>query len=95
MTITQAEALTIVSLDSMKTELRIQLSETAHDALLSEQIHSAAIHAAKTTGVARAELPLLRAAIVSSVRAMYDGNRELSPNAATYAWLQPFQKLSE
>ena len=41
MSLTQSEALTIVSLDSMKTELRIPAGTPEHDALLSGQITSA------------------------------------------------------
>ena len=35
MPVTEAEALAVVSLASMKLELRIELTETSHDALLT------------------------------------------------------------
>ena len=91
MSITQTEALAIVSLDSMKTELRIPLSEVEHDALLTDQIHAAANFVSQSTGRPLADLHLLRAAIVFTVREMYDGYRELSPTAAAYAWMAPYR----
>ena len=93
MSITQTEALNVVSLEMMKTELRIPLSETSHDALLSNQIHASANFVATSTGRPLSDLHLLRAAIVASARETYDGNRELSPNAAAYAWMAPFRKI--
>ena len=91
MILTQAQALTIVSLDSMKTELRIPLSESAHDALLSEQITSSSNFVSKTTGLSLADLPAVRPAIIAGVRSQYDGNRELGPLSSVYAWAQPFR----
>ena len=91
MILTQAQALTIVSLDSMKSELRIPISETAHDVLLAEQIHSAASFVMESTGLALADLPAVRPAIIAGVRSQYDGSRELGPLSATYAWAQPFR----
>ena len=71
MNITQAEALSIVSLDSMKTELRIPLTEAEHDALITEHIHSAANYVATATAVALADLIPLRASLLRSlVRSM-------------------------
>ena len=89
--ITENEALSILSVANMKEELRIPATETSHDGLLSRQIHDAANYAAKSTGVALADLHLLRPAIVSAVRQIYDGLHELSPNAAAYAWMEPYR----
>ena len=91
MAVSQAEALSIVSVALMKTELRIPATETEHDALLTGQIHSAANYVMKSTGADLAGLPRLRPAIVSAVRSQYDGNRELSPDSATYAWMEPYR----
>ena len=91
MNLTQAEALTIVSLDSMKTELRIPLSEVSHDALITSQLVAAVNFVARSTGLALADLPPLRPAIVFAVRSLYDGPREIGPRSATYAWMQPFR----
>ena len=89
--ITEAQALSLVSLDSMKTELRIPLSESAHDALLSEQIHSAASFVMESTGLALADMPAVRPAIIAGVRSQYDGRPELGPLSAVFAWAQPFR----
>ena len=91
MAITTAQALTIVSLDSMKTELRIPAAETSHDALITSQLVAAANFVAKSSGLPLADLPPLRPAIVTATREMYDGHRELGPRAAAYAWMQPFR----
>ena len=93
MSITQTEALAIVDLVTMKTELRIPLSEASHDLLLSAQIHDAANFAARSTGVALADLHLLRPAIVAAVRQVYNGGQEIRETAATYAWMAPFRKI--
>ena len=89
--ITEAEALAVVSLASMKVELRIPAAEVEHDALLTRQIHDAATFAARSTGVALADLHLLRAAITTTVRQNYDGYREIRPTEAFYALMQPFR----
>ena len=85
------DALGIVSLATMKDELRIPAGEASHDVLLSGQIHSAANFCATATGRDLADLAVLRPAIVSLCRELYDGNRELSPRASAFAWLQPFR----
>ena len=95
MSITQTEALAVVSLEMMKTELRIPLAEASHDELLSGQIHSAANFCAQSTGRPLSDLHLLRAAIISSVRSQYDGLHEVSPNAAHNAWMEPFRTLAD
>ena len=90
-TITESQALAVVGLAHMKDELRIEATETSHDALLTRQIHDAANYAARTTGAALTDLHLLRPAIVSAVRQLYDGLHELSPDAAAYGWMDPFR----
>ena len=64
---------------------------TEHDSLLARQITDATNFIATSTGVAMADLPALRPAIVSAVRELYDGYRELSPIASTYGWMAPFR----
>ena len=91
MILTQAQALTIVSLATMKTELRIPAGEVSHDALLSEQITNAANFVAQSTGLALADLPPVAAAIIAAARDLYNGNREVSEDAAQYAWLAPYR----
>ena len=54
--ITEAEALTVLPLSAMKTELRIPATESSHDTLLSQQIHNAANFAAQSSGRALADL---------------------------------------
>ena len=95
MNLTQTEALSIVSLDSMKTELRIPLSEASHDALLSGQIHAAANFVMESTGLALADLAPLTPAIVAAVRDQYDGYREIGPRAAVFGWAEPFRNISD
>ena len=92
--ITENESLALVSVAHMKTELRIPASEVDHDALLTRMIHDSANFAAKSTGLVLADMHLLRPAIVSSVRAKYDGLPEIGPRAAHNAWLEPFQDIS-
>ena len=92
--ITENEALAVLSVADMKEELRIQATESEHDEMLTRMIHDSANYAAKSTGVVLADLHLLRAAIVSSVRAKYDGLPEIGPHAAHNSWLEPFQDIS-
>ena len=94
MILTQAQAFSLVSLASMKTELRIPLSEVSHDALLSDQIHSAANFVMEATGRPLSDLHLLRQAIVSAARDMYNGVQQIEPDAAAYAWLQPYRSYA-
>ena len=100
--ITEADALTIVSLDSMRTELRIPPVDplkpdvgTEHDALITGQIHSAANFVSRATGLALADLHLVRAAIVLATRDLYDGNREIREHAAHNAMMEPFRGLAD
>ena len=89
--ITEAQALGIVSLETMKAELRIPLAETAHDALLTRQITDAVVFVAQATGATGDGLLPLRAAAVAVVRALYDGQSEISRNASHSALLAPFR----
>ena len=89
--ITEENALLILPLATMKDELRIPVDITEHDSLLARQITDATNFIATSTGVALADLPALRPAIVSAVRELYDGYRELSPIASTYGWMAPFR----
>ena len=93
--ITEAEALAVVSLATMKDELRIPAAEVEHDALLTRQIHDAANFAARSTGVILADLHLLQPAIVSAVRQNYDGYREIRPTEAFYALMAPFRSYKK
>ena len=79
----------------MKTELRIPLSETSHDVLLSQQIHNAANYVAQSTGQELADLPPLRGAIVAVVRHQYDGYREITEDAAQNALMDPFRTMAD
>ena len=89
--ITESEALAILPVADMKEELRISTGEQEHDALLTRQIHDAANFVARSTGVALADLHLLRAAITTTVRQNYDGYREIRPTEAFYALMAPFR----
>ena len=93
--ITEAESLAIVSLVTMKSELRIPLDSHDHDALLSQQIHAAAGFVMASTGMVLADLHLLRPAIIAGVRQAYDGGLGVSPKAAHYTWMAPFRSLAE
>ena len=94
MGVTPAQALAVVSLSSMKTEVRIEASETSHDELLTAQLVAAVSFVKESTGRALADLAELRPSIVAVVRAQYDGLREVSPNAAHNAWLEPFRDIA-
>ena len=89
--LTEAQALTIVSLDSMKTELRIPLTEVEHDLLLKSQITQAVSHVSRRTGATGDALLPLRAAAVAIVRSLYDGHRDVTAHPAHEAWLRPFE----
>ena len=92
--ITQAEALGVVSLAAMKTELRIPLDIHEHDDLITLQIASAVSHVARTTGATAqvlAEQTALRSAAVLLVRELYDGAREIRPNAAFNLLMRPYR----
>ena len=95
MSITQTEALNVVSLLTMKTELRIPDPGGAsdHDTLIAGQIHSAANFVMASTSRPLSDLHLLRAAIIAAVRSQYDGGQEIRETAAAYAWMEPFRKI--
>ena len=107
--LTQSEALGIVDLAAIKSELRIpgftipadptaaaaaKAAEKEHDDLLSGQIHDAANFVQESTGAALADLPALRPAIIATVRRLYDGLQEVTPNAAHNAWMAPFRSYA-
>ena len=92
MIITEKEALSVVSLATMRNELRIP--DDSHDALLSGQIHDAANYASQSTGLGLDDLAPLRAAIVSAVRDMYNGVQQIGPNAAAYGWMTPYRSYA-
>ena len=89
MSLTQSEALSLVSLESMRSELRIP--DGSHDKILTEQITSAANFVAEATGREAADLLPLRASIVSLTRSLYDGHRELSPDSAVFGLMDVFR----
>ena len=91
MIITEKEALSVVSLATIRSELRIP--DDSHDALLSGQIHDAANYVSETTGLGLDDLAPLRAAIVSAVRDMYNGVQQIGPNAAAYGWMTPYRSF--
>ena len=94
MAVTQAQALAVVSLESMKAELRIEQTETSHDALLTAQIVNAVSYVSEATGRAVDDLGELRQAIVSIVREQYDGRRELPKFTTFDSWLDPFRSIA-
>ena len=94
MALTESQALAVVSLALMKTELRIEQSETSHDALLVSQIVNAVSFFKEATGRDVADFPALRGAAVAIVRAQYDGVPEITENAAHNAWLDPFRSIA-
>ena len=86
--LTEKEALSVVSLATIRSELRIP--DGSHDVLLAGQIRDAANYVSETTGLALADLPPLRAAIISAVRAQYNGGQQIGPNAAHFTWMDSF-----
>lgn len=89
--ITEAQALIVLPLATMKDELRIPATEVSHDDLLTGQIVSAVSYVARSTGAEADALLPLRAAAVAIVRQLYDGLHEVTPNAAHNSWLAPFK----
>ena len=90
--ITEAQALIVLPLSHMKTELRIPAAEPSHDDLLTAQIVSAVSYTARITGATGNALLPLRAAAVAVVRDLYDGYREIRPDSAAFALLAPFRR---
>ena len=91
MPVSESVALAVLSVSSMKAELRIPPTETSQDALLTAQIISAVSFVSESTGRAVTDLAGLEASIVSAVRQLYDGLPEVTENAAHNAWLDPFR----
>ena len=88
--ITEAEALVVLPLLTMKDELRIPATEASHDDLLTGQIVSAVSHVSRRTDKTGDALLPLRAAAVAIVRDLYDGYRDVGPHASHHSWLAPF-----
>ena len=89
--ITEAEALIVLPLAKLKDELRIEQTETSHDALLTGQIVSAVSYVSRATGAEGDDLLPLRLAVIAVCRDAYDGYREVKPNAASNAWMDPYK----
>ena len=89
--ITKAAALLILPLDDMKMELRIDSAITEHDDLISKQIQSAVSYVSRATGAEGDDLLPLRLAVIAVCRDAYDGYREVKPNAASNAWMDPYK----
>ena len=94
MAVSESQALGIVSLAAMKDELRIEQTETSHDELIKSQIVNAVSYVSEATGRAVADLGELRQAVVTACREQYDGEREITPNAAHNSWLDPFRSIA-
>ena len=92
MNITEKEALSVVSLATMRSELRVP--DDSHDALISRQIHDAANYVSQATGAALADLPPLRPAIISFCRELYNGTRELPPNSSGFALMDVYRSYA-
>ena len=91
MAITEAAALSVLPLAHMKLELRIPDTEISHDTLLTSQIVQAVSHVSRRTGATGDALLPLRAAAATIVRALYDGDHEVTPNASFNALMRPFE----
>ena len=89
--ISLAAALVVLPLATMKLELRIDDAITEHDDLISRQIQSAVSFVSRTTGATGDDLLPLRSAAIAVARDLYDGYREVTPNAASNAWMEPFK----
>lgn len=93
MKITEAKALAVLPLETMKSELRVLEDEHAHDVLITSQIVSAVSYLSVATGRV-ADAKYLRMAAVALVREIYDGRGSLPDNPAWAAWAEPFRKLA-
>ena len=107
MNVTLADALSVVSLETVKQELRIPpfavpadpaaqaaaaATQKEHDDFLIGQITAAVSFVSRSTGLELADLP--RPAIISAVRDMYNGVQRIGPNAAAYGWLTPYRSYA-
>ena len=90
--VTVAEALAVIDLTAMKDELRIPATDTSHDALLTQQIQAAVSFVSKSSSATTDdERRALRMAAVAVCRDLYDGQREITDDAAAFSWMAPFQ----
>ena len=87
MSLSQTEALNLVSLESMRRELRVP--DDSHDKLITEQLTSAANYVQEASGRELADLP--RAAIVSLTRELYNGRRKLADDSAVFGLLDIYR----
>ena len=92
--ITEAESLQILPLATMRAELRIP--DDSHDDLVTGQIVAAFNFISECTGRGAGDLdnPALRSAAILLCRELYGGYREIKPNAAFYALIDPFRNLA-
>ena len=93
MKITEAKALAVLPMETMKSELRVLEDEHAHDVLITSQIVSAVSYLSVATGRV-ADAQYLRMAAVALVRELYDGRGSMPDNPAWAAWAEPFRKLA-
>ena len=106
MNVTLADALSVVSLETVKQELRIPpfsvpedpaaaaavaAAQKEHDDFLIGQLRDAVAFVSQSTGLELADLP--RPAIISAVRDMYNGVQQIGPNAAAYGWMTPYRSF--
>ena len=89
--ISEAEALIVLPLATMKDELRIPSTESSHDDLITGQIVSAVSFVSESTGATGDALLPLRAAIVAAVRSQYNGTAALGESASFHGWMAPFR----
>lgn len=93
-----ATALEIVTLERMKTELRIPLTITDHDSIIEGQINSAVNFVSEYTGRKLVDpdrdnivIPAaLEMAIIALVRDLYTGTRDLRSYSIINAMIDPF-----
>ena len=94
--VSESEALMVLGLDLMKTELRIELTETSHDVLLTSQIVAAISYLQRTTNIAPTDMPpALRASAVALVRLAYDGVGGLPEDPTFDALMAPWQSYGK
>ena len=94
MAVTESQALALVSLETMRDELRIPQTDTSQTALLTAQIVAAVNFVMQSTGREVADLAELRPAITAVVREQYDGQRGLAENPSFDAWMDPFRSIA-
>ena len=91
--ISEAEALTILPLATMRMELRIP--DDSHDELVTGQIVAAVnfVSVATDRGAGALLNPALRSGAILLCRQLYDGDREIRPTASFWALIDPFRRL--